>query len=269
MQAIDKAKQSIPHGRWWIKADACDVRKGLRESMRGIWAGDEDLGDGSLQVLFEGYKARCTFVKSIGAAGRSGLVQADVRRLLLELENDLEFLAAGAKDANETYNKALQGGKASESKLMELAWSSVGFEELVKKVRGFQLELKDVGHEGAAAAGVNLFELKSSMLCYLKDLFSKKRIAATHLLVFMIADERRNRKPYAIPVRFLPYRSLTDAKLRELEVQLEEVMRSSGMTVIGMCQCKHFVNLSYQYLLFLIKCAIEYTGKLLARLNYF
>ena len=95
--------------------------------MRGIWAGDEDLGDGSLQVLFDGYKPRCTFVKSIGSAGRSGLVQADVRRLLLELENDLEFLTAGAQDANEAYNKALQGGKASESK-----WSSVGFEELVE-----------------------------------------------------------------------------------------------------------------------------------------
>ena len=246
MQALKKAKQSIPDGRWWIKADACDVRKGLRESMRGIWAGDEDLGDGSLQFLFEGYKARCTFVKGIGSAGRSGLVQADVQRLLLELDNDLEFLAAGAQVANEAYNKALQGGKTSESKLMELAWSSVGFEELVKKVRGFQLELKDVGQEGGgAASGVDLFELKSKMLSYLKDLFSKKRIAATHLLVFMIADERRNRKPYAIPVRFLPYRSLTDAKLRELEVHLEEVMRSTGMTVVGMCQCKHFVKLRY------------------------
>ena len=112
-------------------------------------------------------------MKSIGSAGRSGLVHADVQRLLLELENDLEFLAAGAQDANEVYHKALQGGKASESKLMELAWSSVGFEELVKKVWGFQLELKDVRHEGGgAAAGVNLLELKSSMLCYLKNLFS-------------------------------------------------------------------------------------------------
>lgn len=89
MQALKKAKQSIPEGRWWIKADACDVQKGLRESMCGIWAGDEDLGDGSLQVLFEGYKARCVFVKSIGSAGRSGLVQADVQRLLLELENEV------------------------------------------------------------------------------------------------------------------------------------------------------------------------------------
>jgi len=53
----------------------------------------------------------------------------------------------------------------------------------------------------------------------------------------MIADERRNHKPYAIPVHFLPYKSLTDAKLRELEVQLEDAMRRNGMTVVGMCQC--------------------------------
>ena len=147
MQALGKAKQNNP-GRWWIKADACDVRKGLRESMRGVWAGDEDLGDGSLQALFESYKARCTFVKSIGSTGRSGLVQTDARRLLSELDIDLEFLTAGAQVANEAYNKALQGGELSEPKLMELAWSTVGFEELVKKVQSFQLEVKDVGQEG-------------------------------------------------------------------------------------------------------------------------
>ena len=95
---------------------------------------------------------------------------------------------------------------------------------------------------------MNLFELKLSLLSYLKDLFSKKRIAATHLLVFMIADEWRNRKPYAIPVRFLPYKSLTDAKLRELEVQLEEAMRGNGMTVVGMCQCEQFARLKYHCL---------------------
>ena len=236
MQALEKAKQSNPEGRWWIKADACDVRKGLRESMRGVWAGDEDVGDGSLQAMFESYKARCMFVKGIGSTGRSHLVQTDVQRLLSELNNDLEFLTAGAQVANEAYNKALQGGRASEPKLMELAWSTVGFEEFVKKVWGFQLELKDVGQEGGGV-GLNWFELKSSLLRYLNDLFSKKRIAATHLLVFMIADERRNRKPYAIPVRFLPYKSLTDAKLRELEVQLEDAMRRNGMIAVGMCQC--------------------------------
>ena len=97
----------------------------------------------------------------------------------------MKFLAAGPQDANEAYNKALQGGKASESKLMELAWSSAGFEELVKKVRCFQLKLKDVGHEGGgAAAGADLFELKSNTLCYLEDLFSKKCIAICHSCAF-------------------------------------------------------------------------------------
>ena len=36
-----------------------------------------------------------------------------------------------------SYNKVLQGGKASKSKLMELAWSSVGFEKLVKNFGAF------------------------------------------------------------------------------------------------------------------------------------
>mgnify|MGYP002804495624 CR=1 FL=1 len=49
----------------------------------------------------------------------------------------------------------------------------------------------------------------------------------------MIADELRNNKPYAIPVRFMPYKSLTDGKLRELEIQVEDAMRAAGMTVVG------------------------------------
>ena len=51
-------KHSNPQGRWWIKADACDVRKGLRESMHGTWSGDQDLGDGTLQRSYADYKDR-------------------------------------------------------------------------------------------------------------------------------------------------------------------------------------------------------------------
>ena len=39
-EALKQAKNSTPEGRWWIKANGCDVRKGLRESMRGIWSGN-------------------------------------------------------------------------------------------------------------------------------------------------------------------------------------------------------------------------------------
>jgi hypothetical protein len=31
----------------------------------------------------------------------------------------------------------------------------------------------------------------------------------------------------------MPYMSLTDGKLRELEIQLEDARRSKGMTVVG------------------------------------
>jgi len=49
----------------------------------------------------------------------------------------------------------------------------------------------------------------------------------------MIAHEFRNRKPYAIQIRFMPYKSITDSQLREAEMQLEVAMRNEGMTVVG------------------------------------
>ena len=79
MKALEKAKEGIPTGRWWIKADACDVRNGLRERVRGTWAGDEDMGDGSLQVLFKEYKERCVFVKGIGSPRRGKSISEDVK----------------------------------------------------------------------------------------------------------------------------------------------------------------------------------------------
>lgn len=109
----------------------------------------------------------------------------------------------------------MQEAKSFGHTMMYLAWSAVGLEELVKKVRSFQAEINafvQQGGDGGGSGGgavANLGFMKSNLLSYLKDLFSKKRVAASHLLVFLIADELRSRKPYAIPVRFLPYKSLT------------------------------------------------------------
>ena len=111
MEALKQAKESNPQGRWWIKADAFDVRKGLRESMRGTWSGDQDLGDGTLQRLYADYKARCPFIKKLATPERSALIGKDVGKLQLDLENDLEFLIAGTEVANRMYRKAIQAGK--------------------------------------------------------------------------------------------------------------------------------------------------------------
>ncbi|XP_073247312.1 uncharacterized protein [Porites lutea] len=59
------------------------------------------------------------------------------------------------------------------------------------------------------------------------------REAATHLMIFMVADERRDMKPYAIPVRALPFKSITDAKVRQLRDDLKLEMENLGMVVVG------------------------------------
>jgi hypothetical protein len=225
MEALKKATLGNPHGRWWIKADGCDVRKGLLESVRQVWSGDEDLGDGFVQQLFEVYWARRWAITAIGSPKRLASVALDVKKVCDQLQRDLEFLTHGMKSANEMYSKALEEKKSSEQTMMELSWNSVGLEELLKKALGLQT---DLNRFLSGDKDVDLMLVKAELLGYVKGLLGKQRVAATHLLVFMIADELRNHKPYAIPVSFMPYKSLTDAKLRELEGELEDVMRSVG-----------------------------------------
>ena len=68
---------------------------------------------------------------------------------------------------------------------------------------------------------------------YLRGLIFKKRIPAKYLLVFMIADELQSKEPNAVPVQFVPYKSITDSKLIELETKLQKVMEENGMPVVG------------------------------------
>lgn len=57
--------------------------------------------------------------------------------------------------------------------MMELAWTVVGFEELIKKVRTFQFQLSVFRQMDNDSAFTDLASLKSNMLSYLKDLFTK------------------------------------------------------------------------------------------------
>lgn len=77
-----------------------------------------------------------------------------------------------------------------------------------------------------------LSELRKDLI-YVKGLTSKKREAASHLMVFMVSDELRCRKPYAIPVRALPYKSLTDDGLRKLRDEIRTAMNNIDMVSVG------------------------------------
>ena len=84
-------------------------------------------------------------------------------------------------------------------------------------------------------------QLRKGLSQYTKDVFSKKREAATHLMIFMVADERRDMKPYAIPVRALPFKSITDAKVRQLRDELKLEMVNLGMVVGGLFSLPYYI----------------------------
>ena len=76
---------------------------------------------------------------------------------------------------------------------------------------------------------------KIAFLNVLTNLFKKKRqpAAADHILVFMLQDERRKQKPYAIPVWYIPYHTLKDQFVREFTVLLKQEMAQFGLKAIG------------------------------------
>ena len=51
----------------------------------------------------------------------------------------------------------------------------------------------------------------------------------------MVASEARVKKPYSIPVQYIPYKSITDEYIRGLVQKLQEKMIDLGLTVVGKC----------------------------------
>ena len=201
--------------------------------MRGIWEGDEDFGDGRLKKLFNEYNERKVSVDNMGVSKREHLLHTDMEKVKEQICDDEEFLTRGSEESNVSYNQMLDQGTSAEKKVMECAWNALEFQELLKRWKVLKSELENAIEMHRTGAKFDLMALKLKLKQYLKDLMLKKRIAAKYLLVFMIADELRNRKPYAIPVQFLPYKSITDAKLIELASNLQDVMEKNGMTVVG------------------------------------
>ena len=49
-------KDAYPAGRFWIKGNGCDVKPTLQQSVKGVWNGDADSGDGKLEELRTEYE---------------------------------------------------------------------------------------------------------------------------------------------------------------------------------------------------------------------
>ena len=96
LQALKEMKNAYPSGRFWIKGDGCDIKPALQQSVKGVWNGDADIGDGTLQVLRTEYEERMKHLKNLTSPKNSvDKVLADLELCEKHLETDKQFLTGG------------------------------------------------------------------------------------------------------------------------------------------------------------------------------
>lgn len=115
MKALKTAHKNNKGGRWWIKADATDVNKGLRESMKNVWSGDVDFRDGSVKKMHDEYLQQLRFVRNIGLKDRPSTekIRENVASLKVTLDADELFLKEGLIKSRELYNAQIKRSKVS------------------------------------------------------------------------------------------------------------------------------------------------------------
>ena len=212
------------------------------ESASGIWNGDVDLGNGQLQLLRSEYDSRVNLATVNSTTGNRNRLEIELLKLADSLDEDIPFLDEGFKQAVEDYRKKFDNRTTPEENLKNANWNVVEFQTLLQQA---QL-LKGSYEEQLSYLDPAVFEprhiqairtvlkrLGKEMKCYLRNLYKKKRTAATHILVLMLSDERRNQKPYALRVRYVPYRSLRDQYVRDLTKDIKRAMVERGLRLVG------------------------------------
>ena len=235
-------KNINPNARWWIKADGTDIQTGLRESVRKEWSGDVDWGDNALQKCHKEYMAYLKFVQSICRKTRKAddYVKLDLQKQNSLLSEEKLFLQKGYDSMKAIYEKKRQQVGVSEQSLFAIAWDLEGYSKLIQENDSMSKIIDNILESMLTTLSpdkgnisLSVSNLKKKLEEYVKGLYLKKRQAASHLLLFMISDEQRNQKPYAIPVRVLKYATITDAKIRELKEELRVAMKELGMVPVG------------------------------------
>ena len=143
--------------------------------------------------------------------------------------------------ANTQYYEKLQSNEKDSKALFAAGWK---VEELKNLVESCQTLIATVSSVKDVIANQDidfvernvartLSKLRESLRTFIRDLSRHQRHVATHIFVFMISCERRDIKPYAIPIQCLPYNSISQVQLRQLVCNVIKEMSSRGMKVAG------------------------------------
>lgn len=166
------------------------------------------------------------------------VVKEVLPRVLDALTGDITFLEKGFQESSNHFEKKSRQANCPEATLKEANWEVIEFQVLLQQSQELHHALENAL---ASIADVTQTEyvlpvvhnLAASSFIYLRNLFKKKRTAATHVLVLMLSDKKRSKKPYALPVRYVPCRTLKDQFIRDLTKDLKEEMKKRDLSLAG------------------------------------
>jgi hypothetical protein len=110
----------------------------LQESVKGIWNGDVDLGDSTLQELREEYDKRRTECHAKELKEERQCIEDHIKKHANFLELDINFLARGLVLAQEEYVKKFNSPTTSKELLKTLCWERVEFSTLLQQAQRFK-----------------------------------------------------------------------------------------------------------------------------------
>ena len=151
------------------------------------------------------------------------------------------FLDTGFNEAIEVYRKKYNNLSTPEESLKN-ANCDVEFQTLLQQAQNLeQAYEEELSYLNPAMVTPQVLRrvkgsvrgMATETKAYLRNLFKKKRTAATHVFVLMRSDERRQKKPYALPVRFVPYRSLRDQYVHDFTREVKQEMTERGLHLVG------------------------------------
>ena len=105
--------------------------------------------------------------------------------------------------------------------------------KFISKLSNLSLSISKSDYDTKSNVPYKLSSLQES-LKILKAIFWYKRKPATHAFIFKIASDRRDTKPYAMPVQCIPCAGLMEKEIRRLTNDLIGEMVKRGMRISGM-----------------------------------
>ena len=168
------------------------------------------------------------------------VIEQRIRSAADSLVQDVVFLTEGLKKADEMYQTKFNSPNSSQSLLMNLCWETVEYNTLLQEAQALNSSLEDLlpyldpTSPRIVDVIASLQNMSKELANYFRNLFVKKRQpAATHVLIIMVSEERRNRKPYSLPVQYVPYHTIRDQYIRDLSKSVKLKMTELGMTTVG------------------------------------